>query len=154
MMFYNNLKQLYMLASLYFIHSTPHGGPLYNFISPPPTQPSSRRFLGAMHFAKKRREAPGSAGKFCRAGKRREVLIYFDASRQIYHFAKKPLEVPTCMHIQFTYIIIQFFGASRQIYHFVKKRREAPGSAGKCREAPGSANMQIAPKKRRELGCV
>ena len=32
--------------------------------------------------------------------------------------------------------------------------QKAPGSAGKCREAPGSANMQIAPKKRRELGCV
>ena len=54
-------------------------------------------------------KAPGSAGKFCRAGKRREVLIYFDASRQI--------------------------------YHFVTKRRER-------------REVQIAPKKRRELGCA
>ena len=29
-----------------------------------------------------------------------------------------------------------------------------PKSAGKRREAPGSANMQIAPKGRRELGCA
>ncbi len=48
------------------------------------TQPSSRRFLGVIHFAKKRREVLP----------RREVLIYCDASRQIYHFAKKARVVP------------------------------------------------------------